>query len=333
MRDERLSALAASQGGVVLRHQALDLGLDSAEIRDNVRARAWTRVRHGAYTETATWVDLDERGRALMKCHAVGARFGPAVVFSHASAALIHGLEVRYEDLTRVHVMRPRASGRREAGVVHHRWPVLGVEPVQVTGFLVTPPARTVVEVAEELGFEAGVVVGDSALRLLIHHEELLATFVPLRDNGGARTAGRVVSFVDGRAENGGESVSRARLVQAGLPRPELQAVILDANGDAGRSDFWFEEFNTVGEFDGLRKYRVPPDSDPDEAAQFVVREKAREDRIRATGAEVVRWVHRDLERPRLVVARFRAAFERGRRLVVPVRWRPSPQPSHPRPV
>jgi hypothetical protein len=333
MHDERLAALAATQGGVVLRHQALELGVSADEIRDLKRARTWTTVRHGAYTERSVWITMDPAGQALMRCHAVRARFGPEVVFSHASAALIHGLEVRHADLTEVHVMRPRVSGRREAGVVHHRWPVADLQPLSVAGFLVTPPARTVVEVAEELGFEAGVVVGDSALRLLIHHDELLATFEPLRDNGGARTAGRVVSFVDGRAENGGESVSRARLVQAGLPRPELQAVILDAHGDAGRSDFWFEEFNTVGEFDGLRKYRVPPDSDPDEAAQIVVREKAREDRIRATGAEVVRWVHRDLERPRLVVARFKAAFERGRRLVAPVRWRATPQPSHPRPT
>ncbi|HSK25588.1 MAG TPA: type IV toxin-antitoxin system AbiEi family antitoxin domain-containing protein [Jiangellales bacterium] len=331
MDDERLAALSAAQGGVVLRHQALDLGVGSDEIRDLVRSRAWTRVRHGAYAETRTWQTLDPAGRALMRCHAVRARFGPEVVFAASSSALIQGLQVRYEDLDEQHVMRPGATSRREAGLVHHRWPAAGVEPVLVDGFLVTPPARAVIEVAEVFGFEAGVVVGDSALRLLINREELLETFEPLRNNSGARIAGRVVSFVDGRAENGGESVSRVRLVMAGLPQPRLQIVILDAHGPAGRSDLWVEEYNTAGEFDGMLKYRVPVGADPDEASLIVMREKAREDRIRSTGAEVVRWTHRELERPGLIVARFHAAFERGRRLIVPVRWQPTPHPRHPR--
>lgn len=329
--DERLRHLARTQGGVVLRHQALDLGVGADEVRDLLRARTWTTVRHGAYAETEAWTSLDPAGRARMKCHAVRAKFGPEVVFTASSSALIHGLQVRNADLDELHLTRPGATSRREAGIVHHRWPVGGLEPVIADGFLVTPPARAVIEVAEEFGVEAGVVVGDSALRLLIHHEELLETFEPLRSNPGARDAGRVVSFVDGRAENGGESVSRVRLVGAGLPQPRLQVVIFDAHGAAGRSDLWIEEYNTAGEFDGMLKYRVPPGADPDEAAFVVMREKAREDRIRSTGAELVRWTHRELDRPERIVARFEAAFERARRLVVPVRWEPTPHPRHPR--
>jgi hypothetical protein len=332
MDDERVAGTVACQGGVILRGQALDLGMSPDEIRERLTRKAWVRIRRGAYAERQHWLGLDAVGRHLMLCHAVRARLGPSTVFSHVSAAVISGLDVWGADLGEVHVLRQSPSSpRREGGIAHHRWPATGVEPVVHGDLLVTPPAWTVLGIAEVWGFEPGVVTADCALRTMLDRELLLATFLPLRDRPGARAAGRVVEFADGRAESVGESRSRVLLALLGLPRPELQAVIIDDRGAAGRVDFWFEATRTVGEFDGLIKYKIGPDDDPAEAARVVTREKLREDRLRAAGAEVVRWVWAELSQPQLLSARLGAAFERGRRLTVLIRWSRLPHPQHSR--
>jgi hypothetical protein len=331
MTDERVAGTVACQGGVILRGQALHLGVSPDEIRGRLTRKVWVRIRRGAYADRQHWLGLDAVGRHLMLCHAVRARLGPSAVFSHVSAAVILGLDVWGADLGEVHVLRQSPSSpRREGGIAHHRWPAADVEPVAHGDFLVTPPAWTVLGIAEVWGFEPGVVTADCALRHMLDRDLLLETFLPLRDRPGARAAGRVVEFADGRAESVGESRSRVVLAHLGLPRPELQAVIIDDWGDAGRVDFWFEKTRTIGEFDGLSKYKLGANDDPEEAARIVTREKLREDRLRATGAEVVRWVWAELARSQLLAARLNAAFERGRRLTVQIRWRPRahPQPS-----
>lgn len=332
MVDERLAATSLAQGGVVLRGQALDAGMSDDEIRDLLRSKAWHRVRRGAYVESSRWIAAGAGQRHVLRCHAVRARLGDEVVFSHVSAAAIHGLDLWGVPLSEVHVMRMSPSSpRHEGGIAHHRWPAQGIEPVPVGGFLVTPSAWTVLGVAEEWGVEAGVVTADSALRTRLDPELLFKTFVPLRDRPGARAAGRVVSFADGRSESVGESRSRLALAAAGAPSPQLQAVILDAYGEAGRVDFWYEEYRTAGEFDGLKKYKVSAGAGPDEAGRIVTAEKLREDRLRAAGIEIVRWTWADLEHPRLLVTRLNAAFDRGRRLMIPVRWLATAPPRHPR--
>ena len=49
--DETLAAIAASQGGVVMRSQALAAGYTEAEIRRRRRRRQWLAIRRGAYVD------------------------------------------------------------------------------------------------------------------------------------------------------------------------------------------------------------------------------------------------------------------------------------------
>ena len=73
-----------------------------------------------------------------------------------------------------------------------------------------------------------------------------------------------------------------------------------------GIVDFAWPEHRLIVEFDGLEKYyrhRRPGET----IEQMVLREKAREDRIRElTGWTVVRITWADLARPELLVARLR---------------------------
>lgn len=318
--DEALRILARRQGNIILRPQALAAGYLDHEIA-RLRARGeWRTVRRGAYIEGHIWDALDERGRHRALAHAVVRQLHEPAVPSHVTAAVLLGLAVWDVDLSTVHLTRADLhSPRAEAGVHHHVGPLAGAElTVCDDGITVTGCARTAVDLARTVAFESAVVTADSALALpSVDGDALRVMLDGMRDWPGARAAGRVVGFADGRAESVGESRHRVQLRRIGLPRPELQVPIGDPAGRTDRVDFYFEQFATVGEFDGRAKYgRLL--SDGETPGDAVWREKRREDRLRERGLQVVRPTWADLYRDEAVAAWYRRAFARaGSRRVV----------------
>jgi hypothetical protein len=72
----------------------------------------------------------------------------------------------------------------------------------------------------------------------------------------GTRQARRAVALVDPRSESAGESVSRVRLHEDGLPMPDPQPDIFDEDGQfVARVDFCWRKQRIIGEFDGKIKY------------------------------------------------------------------------------
>jgi hypothetical protein len=129
----------------------------------------------------------------------------------------------------------------------------------------------------------------------------------------GVRRARRVVGFLDGRSESAGESVSRVRMFEDGLPIPDLQREIFGPDGRlVARVDFLWDEQQTIGEFDGKIKYGrlVPPGQSIE---KVIYEEKVREDALRDLGWHVVRWLWRDLYRHGVVRDRVLRAFARSR--------------------
>jgi hypothetical protein len=128
-------------------------------------------------------------------------------------------------------------------------------------------------------------------------------------------TAARVFEFADGRAESVGESITRLRVAQLGVPDPELQVVMADASYRGSiRVDLEVVEFRTVIEFDGRVKYgRFLRNGQS--AGGAVFEEKRREDAIRNTGRECVRIVWDELNHDRfrsILLPRLQSAFARG---------------------
>ena len=163
-------------------------------------------------------------------------------------------------------------------------------------------------ETACTTSFEAAVVsfdallrdhaVGDDQLRRLLGMTE----FWP-----GSATARAALNFADARSESVGESRLRVLLHVHGLPVPVLQAEFHDASGLVARVDFYFPQYNTVVEFDGRLKYGGG-------SAEVLVREKVREDRLRALGYQVVRSDWTDFDHPQRLVTDIRQAFARSQR-------------------
>lgn len=310
----KLKHLASKQGNVITRSQAKDSGLSDDEISRRIRSKEWVAVRRGAYVPRDTWDELSVEDKHRARIHAVALRLHGPFAFSHTSAAVLLGLPMWNVDLESVHVTRPAGrSTRHEADLWHH---VCGLGDDDVTnafGLRVTDATRTVIDNARSIRFESAVAIADAGLHTeQTSKDALLERLNGMRTWPGARAAGSVVEFADGRAESIGETWARIVMEAVGLPRPELQVTL--ATGD--RVDFLFREYRTVVEFDGRHKYGrlLKTGEDP---GDVVWREKRREDRIRSRGHQVVRLVWADLHNPDMVAGRIRRAFnEMGRREV-----------------
>jgi hypothetical protein len=313
VRVDRLR-IQAETHGYFTRPQALADGYDDKAIRRAIRASQWTRIRQGVYTYPDLWLRADTRARHRTLAHAVTSRLGDRVVLSHLSAAERHGLELWDVDLDVVHVTRlDGATGRTEAGVVHHEGVYAAPTSVVLGGVPVVPMARAALETALLTSTESALVTLDSALRQGCTREELEATAALMAEWPGSRRLRVGLRLADGRSESVGESRTRYLCYLHHLPAPVLQFEVRDGHGElVGVSDFAWPEHRLLGEFDGKVKYgrlRRPHEA-PEDA---VFREKRREDRLRElTGWSMVRVTWGDLHHGFATAERVRRLLTRA---------------------
>jgi hypothetical protein len=291
--------------------QLRERGYSHTEIARRVRAGELARIRTGAYEIPAgRRSDPDQHYRLI---RATAPQIQSGSVISHGSAAVLHRLPTWPAALDRVHVTRDRGSGaRRRAWVFVHGAGLPADDITVIDGIAVTSLSRTVLDLARTLPWEQAVAAGDRALALGLEPGTLVAGLGRMKRWPGACQARRVVEVLDPLSESPGESVSRVRCLEQGLPRPTLQYVVRDRRGhDVARCDFAWEELRTVGEFDGKVKYgRLLRPGERIEDIVFA--EKQREDAIRDEGWQVVRWLWSDLYRPEVIADRLRRAFDRA---------------------
>jgi len=277
----------------------LDQGYDYDELRRLQRRGELVRVRRGAYAlEDKPDQLIEDRHRRLVLGTAPQLRDG--AIFSHGSAAVLHGLPVWPLAVARVHVTRNRRGSGSKRSVVHvHGAPLSAPEITMIDNVPVTSLARTVLDLARTLPMTQAVAAGDRAMALGLRRELLDVGSAAMERWPGIRAARRIVQFLDVRSESVGESVSRVRLMEEGLPTPELQREVLGSAGQlVARVDFLWDEHGTIGEFDGKIKYRrlVKPGQ---RIEDVIFDEKLREESVRDLGLQVVRWIWQDLYRPR----------------------------------
>lgn len=286
-------------------------GQDSRSHGDGLRRAArrgdLRRLRRGTYVGVDRWALGEDADRHRLLVGAAVAAAPTSVLVSHRSAAVLWGLPLVGVADERVHLTCRRSSGGLSRGAVARHAVDGPVAEALVDGVRVTSPARTVVDLARVHGFLTGVAAGDAALRTgVVTLDELRAELQSVGSRRGVRVARDVLGFVDERSESPGESLSRVRMRELGIPVPVLQHVVTDGRGFVGRVDFWWPEHGVIGEFDGRSKYRV--DVDPEAAAGRLWEEKLREDRLRATGPTVARWTWTDAWRGAPMAATLRRA-------------------------
>jgi hypothetical protein len=271
---------------------------DDRPLRRAVRAGDTARIHRGAYVSLDAWRQLDpddrRRHQALAAAHA--SRSHPTL--SHCSAALIWGIPLVEDHPKVVHVLSTPATGTRsEGGFRRHatQFPAVGL--IEVDGVSVTNLERTLVEFTVDSSFRSAVAALDWAFGSerrdgppRTTKEAVLGMAARLRLVKGGRKLQRALEFADPRSGSPGESLSRAVMHEWRFPAPELQAEFRDSRGLIGYVDFWWPDYNLIGEFDGRLKYMDLDILQGKTPAEVVIAEKQREDRLRALGPRVTRW-------------------------------------------
>jgi hypothetical protein len=87
--------------------------------------------------------------------------------------------------------------------------------------------------------------------------------------------------------------VSRVQIFECGLTMPVLQQRFDDDRGLIGFVDFFWPDFDLIGEFDGLVKFKKPEFMRGRTDSEVLTDEKEREDRLRDTKQHphVTRWI------------------------------------------
>ena len=265
--------------------------------RKQLRGAAWRRLGGGLYA----WAGLAE-GPALTLA-AVRRRLPPEAVFSGATAAWLHGLDLSPCDPVEVTV--PEAGGvSARAGASVHRAALQGDEIVERRGMRVTSPLRTVVDLSRQRPLVEAVVAADMALhRRLLDMNELQAYVQANRGRKGVAGVRRVVDLAEPAAESAMETRLRLLLVLAGLPRPEAQVPLHDAHGHfLGRPDLYYRDRRLCVEYDGATH------------RESLVADDRRQNALVGAGFRLLRFTAADVLRaPGSVVERVRAALTTSR--------------------
>lgn len=281
---ELLRAYLEGHGGVLSTHGARsELGLTSGALRGLVGKGVLTPVCRGGYVETARLRQASVQDAHRLRVRAVLATAPDSYAASHQSAAVVLGLPLLARDLERVHVVRRTdgGHGRRLAAFTVHE--CTGLTFREVDGMWCVGPVAAVLGAVALCGDIGGQGVVDAALRAgHVTREELQAGVEARARHTGAPRMRRAVERADPSAESVGESGLRVILRALGY-RVQPQAQVWVGGELVARVDFYLPELGVVVEFDGAVKYEGADGRDA------LVREKRREDRLRAAGLGVVR--------------------------------------------
>lgn len=290
-----LRHVADRQYGVFTGRDVRRAGYRDDEVKAFLRTGQWRRLRRGVYIEGDRYsvVRDDARARHVVECLAVLVSLGPGPVISHESAARVHRFVVPPSAASDVR-LTDTAQWRRGRGYRATRATLRPADLRGLLSFQVTSPARTLVDCAREWSLLDSVVAADAALyKEQVARAELEAAVLAQTHWVGIGSAARAVGLADGRAESPLETRGRLALLDAGLPRPELQVELHNARGFVARVDAWYEEAGVAIEFDGRVKYLDPHEGR--NPGEVLWREKRREDLVRELDVRVIRVAQEDV--------------------------------------
>ena len=264
-----------------LTREASRLGSDR-QLRRRHADGSLLRLTSGVYVETASFAALTSNDQYRTRLRAIALTADTATQFSHDSAAAEWGLPSIGPWPRIAHqVVASSAGGTSRVSIRRH---ALGLDPdaIELNGIVVTSLARTVIDMASSAPFVRAVAMADRALRLAPEGLDFDRALETRESSRGLVRAASVIEFASPLAASAGESFARVQFLALGYPPPELQVAFFDENGFAGEVDFYFRELDLIVEFDGDSKYGARREFQRGlTLEQMLLREKAREDRLR----------------------------------------------------
>lgn len=253
-------------------------------------------VDRGYYARASYCEGLSVRARAMHLIRAM-ARRHPDWVFASFSAALVYGLQVSNRLVRSVHLAMDDRGNRSVHGDRIRCHLVKDASYEVVAGIRVTPLKATLLDCMCQADFAQGLAIADSALHWGLIDESDLRKHVGCAGfrRKGVRTARKVLRWMDGRSDNGGESMARAVMIDLGFVPPELQVEVEDPLNPnrSWRVDFYWRLPDgrvVIGELDGRCKYAPEATKDLAPAIAELSHERLRESHINLTGATVLRF-------------------------------------------
>ncbi|MGN0055993.1 MAG: hypothetical protein ACI360_06145 [Atopobiaceae bacterium] len=197
-----------------------------------IRSGTVVKVGHGVYARAEWWNAMPKDQQHVCLARTFSAQH-PDWAFCGPTAAAVWGLSPSFGALDQLHVAF--------AGKVHHpnrggiRCYQLDSELCRHDDLPVTSPERTVLDCARTMPFAEGLAIADAAARIFrwsdYHFLDYLMQMQPTKLHGFHKAV-LVALFVDGKSENGGESVARASMILQGFALPQLQlSVSVDVDG------------------------------------------------------------------------------------------------------
>lgn len=272
---------------------AVEAGVPVSRLRSSV----YRRLYWGLY------VTADTPDTLHLRCAAALLLVPKKAAVSHTSALALTGLAVDRDGAVHVCVPAPESAPRSREGLAVHR-SLVPFEASMLQGLRVTPPARTLLDVAPGLTDDEIVVVAD-------HLARLAGGVASLRrgvETAARHRAARRVRRALGRARDGVDSPQETRLrlgiVAYGLPEPDVAVVVRDRH----------REWLGVVEL-GYRRHRVLIQYEGDlhrTSRRRWRQDIARDEAYIAEGWRVLRATADDVERPARFCHRLQQVLEQA---------------------
>jgi hypothetical protein len=301
-------------------------GVSNNALYSSIKRGETLTIRPGVYLSASAW-PTDEMLQHQIKALA-DQMARPYLVASHQTAALSHGLPLL--DTSGAASSPPRFTRAPGVGVRSSRTPHVSVREIpleQLTevsdgiaqGLRITCPARTAIDLAAELDLSEALMLTDHVARQALIDMRgtnagdlsLAIQQATIRSMTGAAGSvaqqhSRIVAVLQHTLairESPAESASYGHFVMSHLPLPVCQKSFT-LGRDVVRVDFYWEDFQLVGECDGSVKY----DRSLGGSGDVLVRQNEREQALRELGVAVVRWAAAEiLYRPLVVIDRVTA--------------------------
>ncbi|MEO6412385.1 MAG: hypothetical protein ABIO48_07325 [Pedococcus sp.] len=196
-------------------------------------------------------------------------------VFSHCTAALIHGLELpaSHQHDVPMHVMRRSTCNPIARPQV---WPHRGLETrrvATVSGLRVVAAADVWVDLGSVLGVEDLVVLGDQIARRAGSTDLLHRALARRGRVRGVRVLRESIRWIRVGSESVMETRSRLTFVRHGIPEPELNSEVTaaDGSGFVCRGDFVWRDKKVIAEYQGSHHFGSFERGDDDIARRLLV--------------------------------------------------------------
>lgn len=255
------------------------------------------RLRTGAYVDRAAFSALrpSEQHRTRVIAARLCGDLQDGAALARESAAIMMGLPLIGPIPERVQLVRPARLGGRLTETTRTLTAPPTIALTALDGVPITTPTQTLIDLGRRRSLASTLASMDHALREgTVSKDWMLELLGSQSHRPGNALARRGILYADGRAESPGESLSRAAMIENGIPLPDLQRTVTDDDGVfIARVDTFWDEFAVGGEFDGDIKYtRGLTGKEPGEV---VVAERRREHAIESRGhVRVARWTWAD---------------------------------------